>query len=499
MLVASAIALGAFMQVLDTTIANVSIPTISGTLGVSTSEGTWVITSFAISNGISVPLTGWLMRRFGVVKTFIAAVGLFTLASFLCGMAWSMTSLIAFRVMQGAVSGPMIPGSQALLLMIFPPHKKGTALTIWSMTTLTAPVFGPVLGGYISDNWTWPWIFFINVPIGAFCALICWRILASQETPTMRVPVDVTGMVLLMIWVAALQIMLDTGKDLGWFESPVITIEAIAAVFFFVVFMIWEFGAQHPIIDLHLFRERNFAVGVPIFCASYAVFFGSSVLMPVWQQTWLGYTASWAGLAAAPAGMIAIILSPLVARLVTRVDARALACAAFAAFAISFFMRASLTQDADLASFVYPMLWQGVGMAAFFVALLQIMFTGIKPQDVPAASGLSNFARIVAGAFSASMVTTLWDHRAGVHQSHLAEVTGISDPRLQQTFGALRGVGIADGQAVSMISRMLNQQAYFLSALDYFWLAAWLSTAMAAAIWFTRRPGPLSPPVAAAE
>ncbi|MGH8206274.1 MAG: MFS transporter, partial [Steroidobacteraceae bacterium] len=177
-LVAVALALGTFMQVLDTSIANVAIPTIAGNLGVSPDQGTWVITSFAVSNGIAVPLTGWLMQRYGVVRTFVVSVLAFTAASFLCGIAWSLPSLVVFRVLQGAVSGPMIPGSQALLLSVFPPQRRGTAFAIWSMTTLTAPIAGPLLGGYISDNWSWPWIFFINVPVGVVSALVCFRFLA---------------------------------------------------------------------------------------------------------------------------------------------------------------------------------------------------------------------------------------------------------------------------------------------------------------------------------
>jgi DHA2 family multidrug resistance protein len=192
-LTALALALGTFMQVLDTSIANVSIPTIAGNLGVSSDQGTWVITSFAVANGVSVPLTGWLMQRFGVVKTFVVSVILFTLASLLCGLAWSLPSLIAFRILQGAVSGPMIPGSQALLINVFGPAKRNTALAIWSVTSLVAPIAGPLLGGYISDNYVWPWIFLINVPVGLFCGLVCWTNLKSQETPTRKLPIDRVG------------------------------------------------------------------------------------------------------------------------------------------------------------------------------------------------------------------------------------------------------------------------------------------------------------------
>lgn len=235
-----ALATGTFMQVLDTTIANVSIPTISGDLGVSSDQGTWIITSFAVANGVSVPLTGWLMQRYGVVRTFVVSVLAFTIASLACGIAWSLPSLLAFRVLQGAVSGPMIPGSQALLLSLFPAAKKGSALAIWSMTTLVAPVCGPILGGYISDNYHWSWIFLINVPVGLGCALICWSALRSRETPTRQLPIDRTGLVLLFVWVGALQIMLDQGKDLDWFSSPLIVTLAVVTVVGLAAWLMWK-------------------------------------------------------------------------------------------------------------------------------------------------------------------------------------------------------------------------------------------------------------------
>jgi Arabinose efflux permease len=254
-LVATGLALATFMQVLDTTIANVSIPTIAGDLGVSTDQGTWVITSFAVANAISLPLTGRLMQRFGVVKVFTASVALFTLASLLCGFAWSLSSLVVFRVLQGVVSGPMIPGSQALLLLIFPPSKKAVALTIWSTTTLVAPICGPILGGWISDNYSWPWIFLINVPIGVFCAYVCATGLRHRETPTQKGPIDTIGFVLLVVWVGALQLMLDTGKDKDWFSSPIIVAEALIAV---VGFVFSSSGSSARSIRSSIYRYSGF-------------------------------------------------------------------------------------------------------------------------------------------------------------------------------------------------------------------------------------------------
>ncbi len=321
-LIALALALGTFMQVLDSTIANVSIPTISGYLGVATDQGTWVITLFAMANGVSVPLTGWLMARYGVVTTFAASVALFTAASFLCGIAWDLPSLLLFRVVQGAVSGPMIPGSQALLLSIFPATSRGFALSIWSMTTLVAPICGPILGGWISDNATWRWIFFINVPVGIFCAWVCYMGLRSRETPTFRRPVDTIGFLLLVAWVGALQVMLDRGADEDWFASAAIVALAVVAAIAFAAWLIWELTEPNPIVDLSLFKSRNFTFGVLVFCVVYAFFFGGNVLQPLWLQTRLGYIATWAGLVAAPSGVVAVVLTPLFARFGSTVDAR---------------------------------------------------------------------------------------------------------------------------------------------------------------------------------
>lgn len=496
-LVATALALATFMQVLDTTIANVSIPTIAGNLGVSPDQGTWVITSFAVANGISVPLTGWLMQRFGVVRTFVLSVLMFTLASFLCGVAWSLPSLILFRVLQGATSGPMIPGSQALLLGLFPPEKKGAALAIWSMTTLVAPVCGPILGGYISDNYAWPWIFFINVPVGLFCAVICWQGLRHRETPTRKLPVDVVGLGLLMVWVGSLQIMLDTGKDAGWFESTQITVLALVAAIGFVAFLIWELGEAHPIVDLSLFKRRNFAIGTITFCLGYAVFFGAVVLQPLWMQTWLGYNATWAGLVAAPSGMVAVVLSPMIGRYIGRFDARLFASASLLAYAISYFMRSGYTADASFAAFTAPLLVQGIGMSMFFIAMLTILLDGVPVERVPAASGLSNFLRITAGSFATSIVTTFWDDHAALHQSRLADTSSVYQPQLQLPLQQLQASGLSEGQAQATLAHGLSGQAYLMSALDFFWLGGWLCLVLVAMIWFARKPQGNAAPVAA--
>ena len=495
-LVAFALALGTFMMVLDTTIANVSLPTIAGNLGVSSDNSTWIVTAFAVANGISVPLTGWLMRRFGVVRTFCVSLVLFTLASLLCGIAWSLPSLIAFRVLQGAVSGPMMPGSQALLIAVFPSDKRATALGIWSMTTLVAPIMGPILGGWISDNSHWSWIFLINVPFGIFTALICWSNLKSRETPTAKVPIDTIGLCLLVLWVGSLQIMLDLGKNADWFNDPLIVVLTVIAAIGFVAWLIWELTEANPIVDLSLFRSRNFAIGNIAFCLGYAVFFANILLLPLWLQTQLGYTATWAGLVAAPSGLVAVILTPFVARLSGKFDARLLATVAFVAFAVSYYMRSGYTTTASFSDFVLPLLVQGIAMSTFFLSMLTISLDRIPPERIPSATGLSNFTRIVAGAFAASMITTAWDRREALHQARLSEAVGNGTP-YRLAVDALGRVGMDATQAAGAITRQMGGQAYLLASTDLFRLSAWLSGSLVIVVWFCRRPTASGAPVAA--
>ena len=430
-----------------------------------------------MANGVSVPLTGWLMQRYGVVKTFTASVLLFTVASFLCGVSWSLDSLVAFRVLQGVVSGPMIPGSQALLMSIFPPDRRGTALAIWSLTTLVAPSTGPILGGWLCDTYAWPWIFLINVPVGLLCAFLSWRGLAGRETPTRKLPV----------WVGALQIMLDTGKDADWFASPAIVALALVAGIGFVAWLIWELTEAHPIVDLSLFSRRNFSVGTLSLCLGYAIFFGNIVLLPLWLQTQLNYTATWAGLVAAPSGVIAVLLTATLLPRTHHVDARLLASVAFIAFAVSFFQRSWLTPDTDLASLLVPMMVQGIALSIFFVASITVTMHGIPPQRMPAASGVSNFLRITAGSFAASLTTTLWDRREALHQTRLAEAATVYDPGLERALGTLGTAGIHQAQGLALATREMVSQAYAEASIDLFWLSGWLAVLMIPVIWLARR------------
>ena len=490
-----ALALGTFMQVLDGTIANVSLPTIAGNLGVSADSGTWVITSFAVANGVTVPLTGWLMARFGVVRTFVTAVLLFTFTSFLCGIAWSLPSLIVFRILQGACSGPMIPGSQALLISIFPPHKRGTALAIWSMTTLLAPVAGPMLGGYISDYYHWSWIFLINLPVGAFAAFVTWRQLGTRDAPARKLPIDIVGLSLLTFWVFSLQTMLDLGKDRDWFNNTLIIVLALCAAIGFVAWLIWEITDRHPIVELRLFKQRNFAFATLALCLGYALFFANNLLLPLWLQQYMGYTATWAGFVAAPSGLVAVMLTPIVGRL--KIDPRIMASIAFLLFAASYFFRSGYTPDVSFWSLTWPLLLQGAAMSLFFVPMITLSLDGIPADRVPSASGISNFVRITGSGFAASIVTTVWDRREALHQSRLVEGVSPYSPVYQQTVSGLQARGMTETQAAGSVMRDIVGQSYLLSSIEIFWVCGWLALIMLGAVWFTRRPKPSDHVVAA--
>jgi DHA2 family multidrug resistance protein len=488
------LALATFMNVLDTSIANVSLSSIGGDLGAATTQVTWVITSFAVANAIAVPLTGWLTQRFGAVRLFVASIVLFTISSLLCGLSTSLQMLIVFRVLQGAVAGPMIPLSQALLLSSYPKAKAGTALAIWAMTTLVAPVMGPLLGGWITDNISWPWIFYINIPVGVFAAVVTWGIYRTRETPRVKLPIDTIGLGLLIVWVGALQVLLDKGEELDWFHSPLIVGLGITSIVVFCVFLTWELVAnRYPIVDLRLFKGRNFWTGTLAFSLGYGVFFGNVVILPLWLIQYMGYTATDAGLLTAPVGILALMLSPFVGKRVGKTDPRVLATIAFVIFAFSLYLRTRYNTEANFGFLVVPIIIQGAAMAFFFVPLITLILSGLPPQRIPAASGLSNFARITAGSFGTSLATTLWDNRAILHHAQLTESVTISNLASQRYFQMLQNGGLSYPQAAAAINHSIDVQSHLLAANDVFLISAILFAALIAIVWLASRPRAAAP------
>lgn len=482
------LSLAIFMNVLDTSIANVSIPSIAGDLGVSPNEGTWVITSFAVSMAIALPLSGWLAKRFGEVRLFVGSVILFTVASLLCGLSENLQMLLFFRVVQGAVAGPMIPLSQSLLLSNYPDEKKGLATAFWAMTAVLAPIFGPILGGWITDNYTWPWIFYINLPVGIISAFLTWNILRERETEIVKLPVDTVGLVLLIIGIGSLQIMLDKGNDLDWFHSSFIVTLCAIAVIALSFFIVWELTEKHPVVDLTLFKQINFTIGTVAIALGYLAFFGGVVVFPLWLQTQMGYTPTWAGFAAAPIGVFSFILSPFVGKFMHRMDLRILVSFSFLVFAWVSFWNSTFNTDTSFTALVIPRLVQGIAMSCFFIPLLSVLLSGLPANRVASAAGLSNFLRIVAGSFGTSISITLWSRRESFHHSHLVEHINLYNPASQQTLNTLHDVGLNQTASYQLLANTITNQAYMLSTNDIFWLSGWLFLCLLALIWFAKPP-----------
>ena len=453
-----ALSLATFMQVLDSTIANVAIPTIAGNLGASNSQGTWVITSFGVANAISIPITGWLAKRVGEVKLFTWSTILFALASWACGMSESLEMLIFFRVIQGVVAGPLIPLSQSLLLNNYPPAKRSVALSLWAMTVIVAPICGPILGGWISDNYHWGWIFFINVPIGVVVVMLTLQTLRGRETKTEIRPIDMVGLVLLVVGIGSLQVMLDRGKELDWFGSTEIIVLTI--------------------VDLSLFKKRNFTIGCLSISLAYMLYFGSIVLLPQLLQEVYGYTATWAGLASAPVGIIPVILSPIIGRFAHKLDMRRLVTFSFIMYAVCFYWRAS----------AWPQFIQGFAVACFFMPLTTITLSGLPPERMAAASSLSNFVRTLAGSIGTSITTTMWTDRESMHHSYLSESVNPFNPNSQQMYDQLQSMGMTQQQASAYIAQQITNQGLIISANEIFWASAGVFLVLLVLVWFARPP-----------
>lgn len=480
--------LASFMNILDLSIANVSVPTIAGDLGVSYTQGTWVITSYAVSEAIMMPLTGWLALRFGQVRLFAMATALFTFASLLCGMAPNFQSLVAARVLQGVFGAAMIPLSQALLTSLYPPQKRGMALGLWSMTTVLAPIVGPLAGGWLTETLSWHWIFLINLPFGLAVAFIAWRLLRTRETARRRLPVDYVGLVLLAVGVGALQILLDKGNELDWFASGEVI--ALACVSFVALsfFVAWELTEAHPVVDLHLFARRNFAIGSLCLMIGSMAFFGTVVLIPLWLQSFQGYTPLWAGKVVAFGGVLALLLGPIVGSNLQRVDVRAVATFGFIVFALVAFWSTRFTPDVDYWTVALSRLFMGIGISCFFLPLVTINLSGLLPGEIAGASGLSSFMRNLGSSFGTAIMVSLWDHKAIAHHADLVERVTPYDPAAVDYLDTLQAQGLNAGQALAALDQTINAQAYLMATNDVLLVSGLLMLALILPIWFTRPP-----------
>ena len=483
-----AVAISTFMEVLDLTIVNVSVPHIAGSLGVSAQEGTWAISSYSLASAVMQPLTGWIARQFGEVRTFCISVLLFVAMSMLCGLATSMPMLVVGRLLQGAGSGPMVALSMALLLNNYPNDKKGIALAVWAMTVVIAPIFGPILGGWITDNYSWPWIFYINVPVGLIAAVVTFNLLRGRESRIVKTPIDTIGLFLLVLGVGCLQFMLDNGNDKDWFSSPMILALGLTALVALVFFIAWELTERHPVVELHLFAKRNFSVGVIALSMGMVGFFGINVVFPLWLQIDLGYTATWAGLATAPVGILAFLISPIIGKNIQRLELRAVTTFAFLVFGGTSLWFASFPSDAEFAQLVVPRFLMGIGIACFFVPLNQVIVSGLKPEEIASASGLSNFFRTIAASFSTAVTVTIWQHRGDYHHAVLAEHLSDASPAAQSYLGHLQALGASTARAWAVVENIVTRESLTLAVNDVFLLCAVLFFAMIPIIWVAKPP-----------
>ena len=483
-----AVSLATFMEILDMTIVNVSVPAISGSLGVSTAEGTWTVSSYQLASAVMQPLTGWIGRRFGEVRTFLWSIMLFMAFSALCGFATSMPMLVICRLLQGLVSGPIMALGQALLLRNYPIKKRGVALGLWGMVVIVAPIIGPILGGVITDHLTWPWLFYINIPVGLAAAAMIASTLKGRESKTVKLPIDAVGMVLLVVGVGALQYMLDNGNELDWFGSPRIIAAAAISVVCLTFLVPWELMDPHPVVDLHFFERRNFRVGTLCVTVAYFCFTGSNIVFPLWLQTNLGYTATWAGLAVAPVGLLALVMAPILGRNMHRVDLRIVVTFAFTVFCCTMYWNSLQNSTATFLQLAAPRFWQGLGVSTFFLALNQITLSSVHPDELASATGIASFFRTISGSTGTAVTVWLWNRRTDFHHAVLSEHIRDSSQGWEQFQNGLATVNVEGSRALLYVDQLLTQQAQTLGENDLFRLFTLLFVLLLPLVWLAKPP-----------
>jgi DHA2 family multidrug resistance protein len=437
-----------------------------------------------VAEAITVPLTGWLAARFGSVRVFTTAIGCFGLFSALCGFSSSFSMLVVGRILQGVAGGPLIPLSQTLLLRIFPKEKAAAATALWAMTTLVAPILGPILGGWLCESYSWSLIFLINVPLAMCMAPFALKMLKRYETALIRSPIDLFGLGIMVLFVGSLQLMLDLGKEHDWFESPLIVTLGIVAAIGFVVFLIWELGERHPIVNLRVFRHRGYSTAVLVIATGFGAVFAANVLTPLWLQSYMGYTSTWAGLATAWTGVLAVFCAPAAGLLSAKVDPRRLVCFGLVWLGGVLALRTIATTDMTFWQISGPLLLMGLGLPFFFVPVTTIALASVEEHETASAAGLMNFLRTLSGAVATSVVTTGWENKT---QHMHAELAGVVD-RSGEVGQMLAANGLNAEQTRQALDNLAQSQSVMLATNEIMSIVALAFLVSALLIWLAPRP-----------
>ncbi len=499
-IIALAVTLATFMEVLDTSIANVALPHISGSLSAGQDESTWVLTSYLVSNAIVLPLSGWLSSIVGRKRFYMGCVALFTISSFLCGFATSLPMLIVFRILQGAGGGGLQPSEQAILADTFSPAKRGMAFAVYGIAVVMAPAIGPTLGGWITDNFSWRWIFFVNIPVGILSLILTSRLI--QDPPYLKrrklseTKIDYIGLGFVALGLGTLQIVLDKGQREDWFESHFILVLALvsAASLIFVVW--WEWRHKDPIIDLHLYKNRTFAASnFLMFMLGFALL-GSTLLLPLFMQTLLGYSAELSGKALSPGGFTIMLIMPIVGFMLSRYDARKMMVFGLVALSLSLFHMATFNLQIDFRTAMLARVYQAFGLAFLFVPINTAAYAFLPREKNNAASGLMNLARNIGGSVGISFVTTMLDRRTQFHQSRLMENVTSGSPEFQARLHGITATLQAKGadlqtatrQAYALVQGTIMRQATMQAYIDDFWLLGVVIACLVPFVFLMKRP-----------
>ncbi|HSZ81517.1 MAG TPA: DHA2 family efflux MFS transporter permease subunit [Polyangia bacterium] len=499
--IALVVTLATFMEVLDTSIANVSLPHIAGDLSATQDESTWVLTSYLVSNAVILPLSGWFANRIGRKRFYMICVALFTGSSLLCGLAPSLGVLVGCRILQGIGGGGLAPSEQSILADTFPPSKRGMAFAVYGMAVVLAPAIGPTLGGFITDHYSWRWVFLINVPVGITSLVLTSRVVTdpphARRAQGRAAPIDFVGFALIAIGLGALEIVLDKGQEDSWFDSSFIVGASLTAAVALVSFVLWERKQKNPVVDVSLFANRNFATSNVLMLVLGLTLYGTTVLLPQYLQVLMGYSAQQAGMALSPGGFVVIAFLPLVGQLVSRVDTRWLIGFGFTMLSLSmFYMGTHLYPGMDFRTAVALRAFQSVGLAFLFVPINNLVFVGIPPQKSNSVSGIVNLARNMGGDIGIAFVTTLVARRSQFHQSRLVAHATAFDPGFVAARDNLaRGLtrfGLSSSEAArrafALVYRLVQAQAAALAYLDVIRVLAITTMLMIPLLVFTRRP-----------